>query len=67
MNITPQEKTNPHHAISSYFIGPKSENMGDFRANITAILDKIVETRSQYQEKDDVCPKVQTMEFETVY
>ncbi|CAG7971697.1 unnamed protein product [Penicillium salamii] len=45
---------NPHNVISAYFIGPKSENMPDFRANITAILDKIEEARSRYQPDDGV-------------
>lgn len=46
---------NPHNVISAYFIGPKSENMPEFRANITAILDKIEEARSRYQPDDGVC------------
>jgi hypothetical protein len=54
MNI-PGKESNPHNVISSYFIGPKSENMGDFRANITAILDQIQKTRSEYQRDDEVC------------
>lgn len=51
----PRKGLNPHNVISSYFIGPKSENMGNFRANITAILDQIEKTRSDYQPNDDVC------------
>ncbi|KAI3231206.1 hypothetical protein DTO012A9_8158 [Penicillium roqueforti] len=50
----PRKENNPHNVISSYFIGPKSENMGNFRANITAILDQIEKTRSDYQPDDDV-------------
>ncbi|KAJ5623367.1 hypothetical protein N7490_011972 [Penicillium lividum] len=42
-----------HNIISSYFIGPKSENMGDFRKNINAILDQIKLTRDGYQGNDD--------------
>ncbi|KAJ5510018.1 Pyridoxal phosphate-dependent transferase major region subdomain 1 [Penicillium expansum] len=50
----PRNGISPHNVISSYFIGPKSENMGNFRANITAILDQIEKTRSDYQPNDDV-------------
>ncbi|KAA8646784.1 hypothetical protein EYZ11_011412 [Aspergillus tanneri] len=53
MNNPPGD-VNPHHVVSSYFIGPKSENMGDFKANITAILDLIQKARQNYQPGDDV-------------
>ena len=59
MERTPEGKpimgiSKAHNVISSYFIGPKSENMDDFRKNISAILDQIVQTRSEYQPDDDV-------------
>ncbi|KAE8368365.1 pyridoxal-dependent decarboxylase domain protein [Aspergillus caelatus] len=47
-----QDKATNHDIISSYFIGPKSENMQDFRDNIKIILDGIVETRKAYQPED---------------
>ena len=49
-----RDKPTNHDIISSYFIGPKSENMQDFRDNITTILDGIVKTRSLYQPNDKV-------------
>ncbi|KAE8376158.1 pyridoxal phosphate-dependent transferase [Aspergillus bertholletiae] len=45
-------KISNHDIISSYFIGPKSENMFLFKENISAILDQIVKTRNDYQPDD---------------
>ncbi|KAF7585398.1 hypothetical protein BBP40_011024 [Aspergillus hancockii] len=42
-----------HDVISSYFIGPKSENMVDFQNNLNTILEEIVRNRELYQPKDD--------------
>ncbi|KAE8143547.1 pyridoxal phosphate-dependent transferase [Aspergillus pseudotamarii] len=47
-----RNKPTNHDIISSYFIGPKSENMQDFRDNIKIILDGIVTTRHAYQPND---------------
>ncbi|KAB8217597.1 pyridoxal-dependent decarboxylase domain protein [Aspergillus novoparasiticus] len=43
------QKISSHDVISSYFIGPRSENMKDFKANIDIILEEIVSTRNKYQ------------------
>lgn len=40
-----------HEIISSYFIGPGSENLPAFRANINVILEQLQQTREKYQEK----------------
>ena len=46
--------TNPHHVISSYFIGPKAENLDSFRTNIETILTEVKKARDEYFESDDV-------------
>lgn len=43
-----------HQAISSYFIGPRAENLGEFRKNITALLDELQITRERYFSEDAV-------------
>lgn len=49
----PDRSYNPHNAISSYFIGPKAENMDHFQENIIAILDQIKDTRVTSEFRDD--------------
>lgn len=46
-------KISNHDIISSYFIGPKSENMPDFKENILAILEAVVQTRKDYSQPGD--------------
>ncbi|KAK4165537.1 pyridoxal phosphate-dependent transferase [Cladorrhinum sp. PSN259] len=41
-----------HSVISSLFIGPRAENLGLFRGNITAILDAMQKAREQYFVED---------------
>ncbi|KAK4443837.1 pyridoxal phosphate-dependent transferase [Podospora aff. communis PSN243] len=41
-----------HQAISSYFIGPQAENLGEFRKNITTLLDELQLTRERYFSED---------------
>lgn len=48
------EDTNPHHVISSYFIGPKAENLDSFRTNIDTILTEIKKARDSYHPSDNV-------------
>lgn len=43
-----------HQAISSYFIGPQAENLGEFRKNITTLLDELQLTRERYFSEDVV-------------
>lgn len=43
-----------HEAISSYFIGPRAENLKEFRDNITTILDELQLAREQYFQEDVV-------------
>ncbi|DAA78911.1 TPA_exp: Uncharacterized protein A8136_2696 [Trichophyton benhamiae CBS 112371] len=50
----PPTKLNPHDVISSYFIGPKAENLDSFRINIKTILDELRNSRHQYFENDEV-------------
>ncbi|GBF61633.1 aspartate 1-decarboxylase [Trichophyton mentagrophytes] len=54
MSSAPPTKLNPHDVISSYFIGPKAENLDSFRINIKTILDELRDARHQYFEKDEV-------------
>ncbi|KAK0744747.1 pyridoxal phosphate-dependent transferase [Apiosordaria backusii] len=41
-----------HEVISSYFIGPRAENLDQFRENITTILDELQLARKNYFEED---------------
>ncbi|KAK4174666.1 pyridoxal phosphate-dependent transferase [Triangularia setosa] len=41
-----------HEVISSYFIGPRAENLPQFRENITTILDELQLARKNYFEQD---------------
>ncbi|KAK4207527.1 pyridoxal phosphate-dependent transferase [Rhypophila decipiens] len=41
-----------HQAISSYFIGPRAENLDEFRKNITTLLDELQITRERYFSED---------------
>jgi hypothetical protein len=43
-----------HLAISSYFIGPRAENLDEFRNNISVILDEIQRAREKYFKEDVV-------------
>lgn len=43
-----------HQAISSYFIGPRAENLDEFRNNISVILDEIQRAREKYFKEDMV-------------
>ncbi|KAK4446994.1 pyridoxal phosphate-dependent transferase [Podospora aff. communis PSN243] len=45
-----EDKT--HQAISSYFIGPRAENLDEFRKNITKLLDQLQITRQRYFNED---------------
>lgn len=54
MSSAPPTKLNPHDVISTYFIGPKAENLDNFKINITTILDELRDARLQYFEKDEV-------------
>ena len=47
-----------HQAISAYFIGPRAENLSDFRSNITALLDEVQRAREEYFGDDVVGPVV---------
>lgn len=54
MSSAPPTKLNPHDVISSYFIGPKAENLDSFRINIKTILDELRDARNKYFENDEV-------------
>ncbi|KAK0123880.1 hypothetical protein ONS95_008875 [Cadophora gregata] len=41
-----------HQAISSYFIGPQAENLGDFKENIDSILNELQKARANYFPED---------------
>ncbi|CZS94233.1 uncharacterized protein RAG0_04293 [Rhynchosporium agropyri] len=41
-----------HQAVSSYFIGPQAENLGDFRENIDSILNELQKARHNYFPED---------------
>ncbi|KAK1831944.1 pyridoxal phosphate-dependent transferase [Podospora conica] len=41
-----------HQAISSYFIGPRAENLAEFRNNISVILDEIQFAREKCFKED---------------
>ncbi|KAJ4287512.1 hypothetical protein N0V88_007612 [Collariella sp. IMI 366227] len=41
-----------HQAISSYFIGPRAENLEEFRNNITTLLDELQKAREMYFSDD---------------
>jgi hypothetical protein len=43
-----------HQAVSSYFIGPRAENLGDFRVNIESILNELKNARQSYFPDDPV-------------
>jgi hypothetical protein len=43
-----------HQAVSSYFIGPQAENLGDFRVNIDSILNQLEIARHNYHPEDGV-------------
>ncbi|PKY00697.1 pyridoxal-dependent decarboxylase domain-containing protein [Aspergillus campestris IBT 28561] len=43
---------NPHHVISSYFIGPRAENLPDFKNNLDTILDELEKAREAYHGSD---------------
>jgi len=47
-----QDKT--HSVISSLFIGPRAENLGHFRDNITCLLDELEGARKRYFAQDAV-------------
>lgn len=53
--IMPAEeaKDTTHEVISSYFIGPRAENLPQFRENITTILDELQLARKNYFEQDE--------------
>ncbi|KAK4225958.1 pyridoxal phosphate-dependent transferase [Podospora fimiseda] len=50
------QPTNSHDAthavISSLFIGPRAENMNEFRDNILAVLDELQDARQSYFDED---------------
>lgn len=53
MSDNTRSKISNHDIISSYFIGPMSENMPDFKRNILAILEAVVQTRKEYSQPGD--------------
>lgn len=56
-SMKPAHEDESHQAISSYFIGPKAENISYFKDNISIILDEMVATRHRYFPQDGVyCP-----------
>lgn len=40
-----------HEIVSSFFIGPKAENMDIFEKNIATILQSVYTARLNYQKK----------------
>lgn len=48
-------ETNPHEVISTYFIGPKAENISVFQDNFITILKELEKTRLAYHSDDEVC------------
>ena len=54
MPSPPSKDTDPHHVISSYFIGPKAENLDSFKANIETILAEVKKARDEYYPADNV-------------
>lgn len=55
MPSPPCHDTDPHEVISSYFIGPKAENLPVFQENLITILNELKNTRLAYHENDEVC------------
>ena len=45
-------KISNHDLISSYFIGPKSENLKPFSDNIAVILEQLRKTRDSYGKNE---------------
>lgn len=43
-----------HQVISSYFIGPKAENLPYFKDNINIILEELESARKNYFPEDGV-------------
>lgn len=43
-----------HQIISSYFIGPKAENLEFFKRNVNRIFDELRDTRLNYHKSDKV-------------
>jgi len=41
-----------HQAISAYFIGPRCENLPEFRRNLTTLLDELQLARAEYFPQD---------------
>lgn len=54
MPSPPCHETNPHDVISTYFIGPKAENLPIFKKNIDTVLKELENTRLAYQKDDEV-------------
>lgn len=50
-------------ATHAYFIGPKGDNLPDFRANINTILDELLVARQSYYPEDQVLPLVDFLNF----
>ncbi|RAH78646.1 pyridoxal-dependent decarboxylase domain protein [Aspergillus japonicus CBS 114.51] len=48
-----EDQITNQNVINNYFIGPRAANMPDFRANINAILDELLETRLDYYPEDN--------------
>lgn len=55
MPSPPCHDTNPHEVISTYFIGPKAENLPVFQENLITILKELENTRLAYHKDDEVC------------
>lgn len=51
------EKNDKHNATSAYFIGPRAENLDNFRGNVTKILKQLKKARIRYADSngDTVC------------
>ncbi|KAK0625580.1 hypothetical protein DIS24_g11108 [Lasiodiplodia hormozganensis] len=46
------ENNDTHNAISAYFIGPRAENLDNFRGNVTKILKQLKKARIRYADSN---------------
>ncbi|OJD29629.1 pyridoxal-dependent decarboxylase domain protein [Diplodia corticola] len=47
------DENSTHNAISAYFIGPKAENLDNFRGNVDIILDELKRARLRYARRNE--------------
>ncbi|KAK0609286.1 hypothetical protein DIS24_g12360, partial [Lasiodiplodia hormozganensis] len=47
------DQNSTHNAISAYFIGPKAENLDNFRGNVKIILDELEHARKRYAANNE--------------